>query len=95
MYSNSSYTGGPYHSSSHRGYHSTYGYSSGPPPGADPQLWQWFTAVDTDRSGSISVAELQSALVNGSSFPAFSSIVDLKDLGMTQETGQVSNPKPR
>ncbi|KAH9961207.1 EF-hand [Lactifluus volemus] len=37
----------------------------GPPAGADPQLWQWFTAVDSDRSGSISVSELQAALVNG------------------------------
>ncbi|RDX56896.1 EF-hand, partial [Polyporus arcularius HHB13444] len=37
----------------------------GPPPGADPQLWQWFSAVDTDRSGAISVTELQAALVNG------------------------------
>lgn len=42
----------------------------GPPPGADPELWHWFSAVDTDRSGSITVTELQSALVNGtSSFP--------------------------
>ena len=39
----------------------------GPPPGADRQLWQWFSAVDTDRSGAISVTELQSALVNGKS----------------------------
>ncbi|KAF7789542.1 hypothetical protein EIP86_000488 [Pleurotus ostreatoroseus] len=38
---------------------------TGPPPGADPQLWQWFNAVDADRSGSISVTELQAALVNG------------------------------
>ncbi|KAI1795986.1 EF-hand [Ganoderma leucocontextum] len=38
---------------------------SGPPTGADPQLWQWFSAVDTDRSGAISVTELQAALVNG------------------------------
>jgi hypothetical protein len=37
----------------------------GPPPGADPELWHWFSAVDTDRSGSITVTELQSALVNG------------------------------
>ncbi|CAL1704350.1 unnamed protein product [Somion occarium] len=37
----------------------------GPPPGADPQLWQWFSAVDTDRSGAITVNELQAALVNG------------------------------
>ncbi|KAI7905219.1 uncharacterized protein BX663DRAFT_502139 [Cokeromyces recurvatus] len=37
----------------------------GPPPGADPQLWSWFTAVDTDHSGQLSVHELQRALVNG------------------------------
>jgi len=38
---------------------------NGPPPGADPQLWQWFSAVDADRSGSITATELQAALVNG------------------------------
>lgn len=45
-----------------------YSYQAGPPPpppGADPQLWQWFTAVDTDKSGAITVTELQAALVNG------------------------------
>jgi Ca2+-binding EF-hand superfamily protein len=36
-----------------------------PPPGADPKLWSCFIAVDADRSGSISVHELQRALVNG------------------------------
>jgi hypothetical protein len=67
--------GNPHHrssSSASRGYQSQsphpgqigHSYSSGP-HNADPQLWQWFTAVDTDRSGSISVAELQAALVNG------------------------------
>jgi len=40
-------------------------YQQPPPAGADPQLWQWFQAVDTDRSGSITVNELQTALVNG------------------------------
>ncbi|KAF8491465.1 hypothetical protein F5888DRAFT_1050650 [Russula emetica] len=35
-----------------------------PPQGADPQLWSWFTSVDKDRSGSISAAELQRALIN-------------------------------
>ncbi|EGN96075.1 hypothetical protein SERLA73DRAFT_185603 [Serpula lacrymans var. lacrymans S7.3] len=60
------------HSSSHSQHrhhsHSSRHNSSlsyGPPAGADPQLWQWFTTVDTDRSGSLSVNELQSALVNG------------------------------
>jgi len=43
----------------------------GPPPGADPQLWQWFSNVDVDRSGSITVTELQSALVNGKHFAHF------------------------
>ncbi|KAI0785735.1 hypothetical protein C8Q75DRAFT_774348 [Abortiporus biennis] len=47
-----------------------YGYGappppSGPPAGADPQLWNWFAAVDTDRSGHITVHELQKALING------------------------------
>lgn len=42
----------------------------GAPPGTDPQLWQYFTNVDTDRSGSIDVNELQSALVNGRAFKA-------------------------
>ncbi|KIM31290.1 hypothetical protein M408DRAFT_64479, partial [Serendipita vermifera MAFF 305830] len=37
----------------------------GPPPGADPQLWQWFNAVDADRSNHITAPELQQALVNG------------------------------
>lgn len=46
---------------------STYHHGNGPPPGIDPQLWQWFSAVDSDRSGSISVTELQTALVNGTS----------------------------
>jgi hypothetical protein len=44
---------------------SAYYNGSGPPPGVDPQLWQWFSAVDSDRSGAISVTELQTALVNG------------------------------
>ena len=41
------------------------------PPGTDPQLWQYFASVDTDRSGSIDVNELQSALVNGRAFKPF------------------------
>ncbi|KIJ66094.1 hypothetical protein HYDPIDRAFT_130278 [Hydnomerulius pinastri MD-312] len=37
----------------------------GPPHGADPQLWNWFSAVDTDRSGAITATELERALING------------------------------
>jgi len=39
------------------------------PQGSDPQLWQWFSAVDVDRSGAISAPELQQALVNGNWSP--------------------------
>ncbi|KZT11409.1 EF-hand, partial [Laetiporus sulphureus 93-53] len=35
-----------------------------PPPGADPQLWRWFSAVNTHHTGQITVSELQNALVN-------------------------------
>ncbi|SPO48761.1 related to programmed cell death protein (calcium-binding protein) [Moesziomyces antarcticus] len=42
-----------------------YNSNTGPPPGADPQLWQWFIAVDRDRSGQINPQELSQALVNG------------------------------
>ncbi|KAH9485857.1 Programmed cell death protein 6 [Psilocybe cubensis] len=37
----------------------------GAPPGADPQLWNWFSTVDTDRSGAITATELERALING------------------------------
>ncbi|KAJ7288819.1 hypothetical protein C8J57DRAFT_1643044 [Mycena rebaudengoi] len=39
--------------------------ASGPPPGADPQLWSWFSSVGTDRSGAITSPELERALING------------------------------
>ncbi|TFY56891.1 hypothetical protein EVJ58_g7360 [Rhodofomes roseus] len=39
--------------------------AAGPPPGVDPQLWNWFAAVDSDGSGQISAHELQKALING------------------------------
>lgn len=28
-------------------------------------MWNWFTSVDTDRSGAITAAELEQALING------------------------------
>lgn len=79
-YSNPNYNSGHRHSVSSGHHHHSHshspappGYSGGgygyqqPPLGADPQLWQWFSAVDADRSGAISANELQSALVNGTS----------------------------
>ena len=103
MYANPNYGGGGgslHHSpsvSARRGYtpsytnQSGYSYSPGPPAGSDTQLWQWFTAVDTDRSGSISVNELQAALVNGqptSSLILFRSCNS--HIFLSQETGRVS-----
>ncbi|XP_055329309.1 programmed cell death protein 6-like isoform X2 [Paramacrobiotus metropolitanus] len=38
---------------------------SQPPPGIPHDLWQWFQAVDTDRSGRINATELKAALLNG------------------------------
>ncbi|APA09018.1 hypothetical protein sscle_04g037880 [Sclerotinia sclerotiorum 1980 UF-70] len=35
------------------------------PPGADPQLWPLFKAVDKDRTGVLTERELRAALVNG------------------------------
>ncbi len=37
----------------------------GQQPQVDPNVSQWFNAVDQDRSGTITAAELQKALVNG------------------------------
>lgn len=53
------------HSLSHH-HHPSSGYL--PPVGADPQLWQYFAAVDTNRSGALSVGELRNALVNGMTY---------------------------
>ena len=36
-----------------------------PQPQVDPNIAQWFHAVDTDKSGHITASELQRALVNG------------------------------
>merc|ERR1711988_1717332 len=43
------------------------GYGGGgPPPGqVDPQVAQWFNAVDQDRSGQLTARSFRRALVNG------------------------------
>merc|ERR1719290_739694 len=41
------------------------GYGTPQQPAVDPQVQQWFNAVDSDRSGQIEAKELQKALVNG------------------------------
>ncbi|KAJ7076676.1 hypothetical protein B0H15DRAFT_863506 [Mycena belliarum] len=57
--------GGGYGAGGHAGGFGPAVGGHGPPPGADPQLWNWFTSVDTDRSGAITATELERALING------------------------------
>jgi len=40
-------------------------YGGYPNAGGNPQVQQWFAAVDKDRSGQINAQELQAALING------------------------------
>jgi len=40
-----------------------------PPPGANPELWDWFDRVDEDQSDYINASELQAALMNGDLTP--------------------------
>lgn len=40
-----------------------------PPPGVSQDLWNWFQAVDQDRSGKITAIELRQALMNGNMTP--------------------------
>lgn len=63
----------------------------GPPPGADPQLWRWFSSVDEDRSGTITVTELQTALINGMFARVLCGEVDVLTESITQATGLVSD----
>ncbi|KAF7350655.1 Programmed cell death protein 6 [Mycena sanguinolenta] len=56
--------GGGYGAGGHPGGFAPQG-GQGPPPGADPQLWNWFSSVDMDRSGAITAQELERALING------------------------------
>jgi len=70
------------------------GYGGGYPPGqaaVNPQVQQWFNAVDTDRSGQIDFKELQRALVNGNwsnfSEEACRMMVDMFD---RDRTGQIN-----
>jgi len=60
--------GGGYRPQQHQGYGAPPGQPYGGQPGyggVDPQVAQWFNAVDADRSGQIDAKELQRALVNG------------------------------
>ena len=78
-----------------QGYGSVGGAAGGggypPAAGVDPQVQQWFNAVDQDRSGQIDFKELQRALVNGNwsnfSEEACRMMVDMFD---RDRTGQIN-----
>lgn len=73
--------GGPY------GHHAPAGNI---PPGVNPEAYQWFQTVDTDRSGSINAKELKQALVN-SNWSAFNDETCLMMINMFDKTrsGQI------
>jgi peflin len=56
-------SGGAYGGGAAGGFAPPGGYAM--PPGSNPQLWNWFTSVNLDRSGAITSAELERALING------------------------------
>ncbi|KAG6382070.1 EF-hand [Boletus reticuloceps] len=47
------------------GYPTVPSFGLAAPPDADPQLWNWFLGVNGDRSGEITIVELQRALDHG------------------------------
>ncbi|CEH18443.1 Ca2-binding protein, EF-Hand protein superfamily [Ceraceosorus bombacis] len=68
-----------------------YNRHTGPPPGADPQLWGWFTSCDRDGSGQIDARELSAALVNGDWSPFQESTVKmLMNLFDVDRSGHIS-----
>ncbi|XP_029023396.1 peflin [Betta splendens] len=80
--------GGPY-----GGYGGPYGHQPAAvniPPGVNPEAYQWFQTVDTDRSGRINLKELKQALVN-SNWSAFNDETCLMMINMFDKTrsGQI------
>ncbi|CAI2184692.1 8574_t:CDS:2, partial [Funneliformis geosporum] len=65
-----------------------------PPPGADQQLFFWFQAVDTDKSGALTTEELQKALINGDWSPFNIETVRLMmNMFDTDNTGTITFPE--
>uniref|UniRef100_A0A3P8U2A9 Peflin n=1 Tax=Amphiprion percula TaxID=161767 RepID=A0A3P8U2A9_AMPPE len=64
------------------GYHAPAGNV---PPGVNPEAYQWFQTVDTDRSGFINMKELKQALVN-SNWSAFNDETCLMMINMFDKT---------
>ncbi|XP_042361926.1 peflin [Plectropomus leopardus] len=66
----------------HYGHHAPAGSI---PPGVNPEAYQWFHSVDTDRSGFINLKELKQALVN-SNYTAFNDETCLMMINMFDKT---------
>ncbi|XP_026156234.1 peflin [Mastacembelus armatus] len=85
--------GGPYGSYGGQPHGGPYGHHASAgniPPGVNPEAYQWFHTVDTDRSGFINLRELKQALVN-SNWSAFNDETCLMMLNMFDKTrsGQI------
>ncbi|XP_008329626.1 peflin [Cynoglossus semilaevis] len=79
---------GPYGGYGGQPHGSPYGHhapAGNVPPGVNPEAYQWFHTVDTDRSGFISLKELKQALVN-SNWSAFNDETCLMMINMFDKT---------
>ena len=64
-------------------------YPQHPANNQQPNLWGWFCAVDTDRSGMISAAEMQRALSNGFSQFNIETVQLLMNMFDSNQSGQI------
>ncbi|XP_004547856.1 peflin [Maylandia zebra] len=80
--------GGPYGGYGGQPYggpNANYGPAGNIPPGVNPEAYQWFQSVDTDRSGFINLKELKQALVN-SNWSSFNDETCLMMINMFDKT---------
>ncbi|KAM9824069.1 peflin [Neosynchiropus ocellatus] len=82
------YPGGPYGGYGAPPHGAPYGHhapAGNMPPGVNPEAYQWFQTVDTDRSGFINQKELKQALVN-SNWSAFNDETCLMMINLFDKT---------
>lgn len=81
---------GAYGGQPYGGPNSNFGPAGNIPPGVNPEAYQWFQTVDTDRSGFINLKELKQALVN-SNWSSFNDETCLMMINMFDKTrsGQI------
>ncbi|TDH04322.1 hypothetical protein EPR50_G00150950 [Perca flavescens] len=76
---------GGYGGQPHAGQYGQHPPAGNIPPGVNPEAYQWFHTVDTDRSGFINLKELKQALVN-SNWSAFNDETCLMMINMFDKT---------